>query len=149
MKKRKEEFVTDLCCKATDYHQYLHYDTCHPDNMKKLSIFNQGFRIKRLYSDCHKLQKHLENLKNWFCEGGYAGCLIDEQLQTIKRKSRQKLLRPKGMDNKNVRVPFVVTYHPHLKNIRKRIKKHMKNFYADLEARFVFAPLPFVSFCSV
>ena len=102
-----------------------------------------------MYSECHKLQKHLENLKNWFCERGYAGCLIDEQLQTIKRKSRQKLLRPKGMDNKNVRVPFVVTYHPYLKNIRKRIKKHMKHFYADLEARFVFAPLPFVSFCSV
>ena len=79
-KKEKDEFVTDLYCKATDCHQYLHYDSCHPDHMKKLSIYSQGFQIKCLCSDVHKLQKHLENLKNWFCESGYPGGFIDEQM---------------------------------------------------------------------
>ena len=64
-------------------------------------------------------------------------------------KSREELLRPKGMDNKSVGVPFVVTYHPHLKNISKIIKKHIKHLYADPEVRSVFTPLPFVSFRSV
>ena len=149
MNKGKYEFVTDLYCKATDCHQYLHYDSCHPDHMKKSSIYSQGLRIKRLCSDDHKLQKHLENLKNWFFERGYPGGLIDEQLQRVKRKSREELLRPKGMDNKSVGVPFVVTYHPHLKNISKIIKKHIKHLYADPEVRSVFTPLPFVSFRSV
>ena len=31
VKKGKGEFVTDLNCKATDCHQYLHCDSCHPD----------------------------------------------------------------------------------------------------------------------
>ena len=148
MNKGKYEFVTDLYCKATDCHQYLHYDSCHPDHMKKSSIYSQGLRIKRLCSDDHKLQKDLENLKNWFCERGYPGGLIDEQLQRVKRKSREQLLRPKGMDNKSVGVPFVVTYHPHLKNISKIIKKHIKHLRADPEVRSVFTPLPFVPFHS-
>ena len=147
MKIEKDEFMTDLYCKATDCHQYFHYDSCHLDHMKKSSIYSQGLRIKRLCSDDHKLQKHLENLKNWFFERGYPGGLIDEQLQTVKRKSREELLRPKGMDNKSVGVPFVVTYHPHLKNIRKIIKKHIKHLYADRKVTSVFTPLLFVSFC--
>ena len=53
------------------------------------------------------------------------------------------------MDNKSVGVPFVVTYHPHLKNKSKIIKKHIKHLYADPEVRSVFTPLPFVSFRSV
>ena len=110
-KKEKDKFVIALYCncKGTDCHQYPHYDTCHPDYMKKLSIYSQGIRIKRLCSDGYKLQKHLENLKNWFCERDYSGGLIDEQLQRVKRKSREELLRRKGMDNKSVGVPFVVT----------------------------------------
>ena len=144
VKKGKDKFVTDPYCKATDCQQYLHYDSCHPDHMKKSSIYSQRLRIKRLCSDDHKLQKHLENLKNWFCERGYPGGLIDEQLQRVKRKSREQLLRPKGMDNKSVGVPFVVTYHPHLKNMSKIIKKHTRHLYADPEVRSVFTPLSLV-----
>ena len=117
--------------------------------MKKSYIYSQGLRIKRLCSDDHKLQNHLENLKNWFCERGYPGGLIDEQLQRIKGKSREQLFRPKGMDNKIVGVPVVVTYHPHLENISKIIKKHIKHLYVDPEVRSVFTPLPFASFRSV
>ena len=69
--------MTDLYCKGTDCHQYLHYDSCHPGQMKKSSIYSQGLQIKRLGSGDHKLQKHLENHKNWFCERDYPGGLID------------------------------------------------------------------------
>ena len=53
------------------------------------------------------------------------------------------------MDNKSVGFPFVVTYHPHLKNISTIIKKHIKHLYANPEVGSVFTPLPFVSFRSV
>ena len=115
VKKEKDKFVTDLYCKATDCHQYLHYDSCFPDHLKKLSIYGQGLRIKCLCSDGHKLQKHLEILKNWFCDRGYPGGLVGEQLQRVKGKSRVELWRPKAMDKKSVEAPSMVTYHPHLK----------------------------------
>ena len=78
------EFVTDLYCKATDCHQYLHYDSCHPDHMKKSSVYSQGLRIKRLCSDSERLQQHLSSLKGWFCERGYPKDIVDEQLQRVK-----------------------------------------------------------------
>ena len=149
MKKEKDKYVTNLYCKATDCHQYLHYDSCHADHMKNSSICSQGLRIKRLCSDGHKLQKHLENLKKWFCDRGYPGGLVDEQLQRVKEKSRAELLRPKGIDKKSAGVPFVVTSHPQLKKISRIIKKNIKHLYADPEVRSVFTPLPFVSFRSV
>ena len=40
-------------------------------------------------------------------------------------------LGAKATDEKSVGVPFVVTYHPHLKNISKIIRKHIKYLYAD------------------
>ena len=45
--------------------------------------------------------------------------------------------------------PFVITYHPHLKNISKIIKKHIKHIYVNPEVRSVFTPLLFVSFLSL
>ena len=64
VEKEIDKFVTDLYCKPTDCHQYFYYDSCNPDQMNKSSVYSQGLRIKRLCSDCHKLEKHLENLKN-------------------------------------------------------------------------------------
>ena len=141
--------MTDLYCKATDSHQYLQYVSCHPDHLKKSSISGSGLQIKRLCSDGHKLQKHLENLKNCFSEKGYPGGSIDEQLQRVKGKSREELLRIKGMHKKSVGVHFVVTYHRDLKNISKIIKKAIKHLYAKPEVRSVFTSLTFVSFRSV
>ena len=62
VKKEKDKFVTGLYCKATDCHQYLHYDSCYPDHMKKSSIYGQGLRIKCSCSDGDKLQKQLQKL---------------------------------------------------------------------------------------
>ena len=42
------KFVTDLYCKPTDCHQYLHYNSCHPEHMKKSSVYSQGLRIKEI-----------------------------------------------------------------------------------------------------
>ena len=102
--------MTDLYCKVTDCHQYLHYDSCHPNHIKRLSLHS-----KRIWKKCpctggHKLQKHLEKLKNWFCERGYPGGLIDEKLQKFQAKSREELLRPKGIFKKSVGIPFLVGY---------------------------------------
>ena len=55
LKKETDELVKDLYCKATDCHQYLHCDSCHPDHIKKSSVYSQELQIKRLCSDGHKL----------------------------------------------------------------------------------------------
>ena len=56
MKLNNNQFVTDLYCKATDSHQYPHYNSYHPEHMKKSSVYSQGLRIERLYSDAGELK---------------------------------------------------------------------------------------------
>ena len=35
------KIITDLHCKPTDSHQYLHYDSCHAEHIKRSIIFSQ------------------------------------------------------------------------------------------------------------
>ena len=79
---------TDLFCKPTDCHQFLHFNSAHPFHNKKSIVYSQGLRIKRLCSSPLTFQKHLENLKTWFCKRGYPQKVIDAQ---IKRDSEKIL----------------------------------------------------------
>ena len=42
VKKEKDGFVTDLYCKATHCDHFCHYDSCHPDHIKKSNIYSNG-----------------------------------------------------------------------------------------------------------
>ena len=105
--------VTDLYCKPTDCHQYLHCNSCHPEHMKKSSVYSQGLRIKRLYSEDMALSNHLKDLKSWFCGRGYPENMVTEQLERVKYRNREDLLRTNDCISKEIGVPLVVTYHPH------------------------------------
>ena len=96
--------------------------------MKKSSAYSQGLQIKRLCSDSERLQQHLSSLKGWFCERGYPEDIVDELLQKVKSRGREELLKQKDISNRVVGIPFVATYHPHLKNISRIIKKHINIF---------------------
>ena len=43
--------ITDLYCKPTDGHQYLHSDSWHADDIKRSNIFIQTLRLKRICSE--------------------------------------------------------------------------------------------------
>ena len=45
-------------------------------------------------------------------------------------------------------VHFVVTFHPKLTFLAKKIKKLSKYLHIDLEVNTVFIPTPMISFCS-
>ena len=55
--------ITDLYCKPMDGHQYLHYDSCHPDHIKRSIIFSQTLQLKRICSKKNDLNVHVEDRK--------------------------------------------------------------------------------------
>ena len=55
-------------------------------------------------------------------------------------------MKPKERGNKNIGIPFVVTYHPHLKHLGKLIQNNIKHLYADVKVISGFTPAPFGSF---
>ena len=140
------KFVTDLYCKPTDCHQYLHYNSCHPEHMKKSSVYSQGLRIKRLCSEDTALSNHLKDLKSWFCGRGYPENMVTEQLERVKYRNREDLLRTNDCVSKEIGVPLVVTYHPHLNALKKIIRRNLKHLHANQLVRSVFTPAPFISF---
>ena len=36
---KENKITTNLYCKPTDCHQYLHYDSCHPDHSKRSIVY--------------------------------------------------------------------------------------------------------------
>ena len=131
IKIKEGRIITDLYCKPTDGHQYLHYDSCHADHIKRSIIFSQTLRLKRICSEKNDLNVHVEDLKTWFRKRGYPDYLIKEQVEKALR------LTPSDENNsKKVHgVPLVVTYNPPFKNLFQVISNNPQLLYADGEVK--------------
>ena len=84
IKIKEGRVIADIYCKSTNGHQYLHYDSCHADHIKRSIIFSQTLQLKRICSEKNNLNVHVEDLKAWICYRGYPDQLIKEQ---VKRPS--------------------------------------------------------------
>ena len=142
------KIVTDLYYKSTDSHQYLHYDSCHAEHIKRSIVFSQTLRLKRICSQKSDLNSHVKELKSWFCKRGYPDRIISEQVNRALR-SQENVKERDGKHMKENGVPLVVTYNPNFKNLRILIRKNLQFLYAGPETKRVFTPAPFVSFRSV
>ena len=66
VKIQQGEFVTDLHCKSTDGHQYLHFDSYHTSHTKSSIVYSLALRMKRICS--RRSDFNRSKLKNWFRE---------------------------------------------------------------------------------
>ena len=57
---------TDLHCKGTGKHQYLHTKLCHRYIYKKYIPFGQAIRLGRIISNSILLDDRLKELETWF-----------------------------------------------------------------------------------
>ena len=62
--------------------------------------------------------KHVLNMKSWLLERGYSKQMIDSQMGKVKFGQRLKA----GSKQAGFGVPFVITYHPKLKKIMKKLE---------------------------
>ena len=61
-------------------HQYLHYDSCHAEHIKRSIMFSQTLQLKRICSQKSDLDFHVKELKNWFSKGSYPVKVISKQV---------------------------------------------------------------------
>ena len=146
MQLSNNNFVTDLYCKPLYCHQYLYYNSCHPEHTKKSSVYSKGLRIKRLCSEDTALANNLKDLKSWFCGKDFPENMVTEQLAIVKYRNREDLSRTNVCVTREIGVPFVVTYHPHLNALNRIIRRNLKHLQADQLERSVFTPAPLISF---
>ena len=103
---------TTLHIKSTDRHQYLHYASSHPEHTKRSVVFSQTLRISRLCSEENDFKNYRSQMKSWFLKRGYPEKLIENEMIKVKF-GKEGIKKAKGVKG----MPFVVTYHPQLKNL--------------------------------
>ena len=72
--------------------------------------------------------------------------MVTEQLARVKFRNREDLLQTNDCVSKEIGVPLVVTYHPHLNALNKIIRSSIRHIYADQLVRSEFTPALFISF---
>ena len=131
---------TNLYCKPTDTHQYLHRTSHHPKTVKKSIPYGVGIRMKRICSDENDYQNHAEKLTGYLTHRGYRGYDVKKQLHKVENLDREELLkyRNKSKQKKSKRVPLVVTYSKHLPNIGEIVRRRLPILHRSEKMKVVF-----------
>ena len=135
------ELVTDLYCKSTDGHQYLHYESRNPIHTKRSAVYSQALRIRRICTKEKDSEKHLQELRSWFENRNYPEKLITEQLKKATDMSRESLLATKNVIQSKG-VPLVMDYSPSIRILYELFPL----LHLEEESKRVFTHRPFVSF---
>ena len=145
IKTKEGKITTNLFCKPTGVHQYLHCDSCHAEHIKGSIVFSQTHRLERKCSEKNDLDSNVENLKEWFRKRGYPEQLIKNQ---VARAFQSTSANSANNSKREKEIPLVTTYQPRLKDLSSFIKRNLQYLHADQEVKKVFTPASFVSFRS-
>ena len=135
--------VTTINIKPTDCHQYLHFDSSHPEHTKRSIVYSQTLRVSRLCSLKPDFNEHCADMKSWFLERGYPENIIETEM---KKVNFDKGSLKKGKEA--IGVPLVVTLHPILKNLAKVLRENLLILHMNTEVKQLFLDCPMVSFRS-
>ena len=105
------KLYTDLYCKPTDAHNYLLYNSSHPQHLTRSLPYSQLLRVRRI---CHYIEDYDKNailIGQNFLRRGYPENLIIEAIIGARRKDRKILLTPQPAQtpDSNLENSFLVT----------------------------------------
>ena len=132
--------------KPTVSHSYLLHSSSHPSHVKNSIPFSQFLRLRRLCSDDSDFSNKLEEMRHFFKKRGYPDSLSTNTAQhRAQQIDRQSALQT-SQKEKNERIPFTLTYHPHNLAAENIILKNFKLLQNDNETGSIFSKPPLVSF---
>jgi hypothetical protein len=117
---------TDLYCKPTDSHNYLLYESSHPDHLKKSLPYSQLLRVRRICTNLTDFDKNAIIIAKHFIRRHYPVEIVEEALIKARRADRKQLLQPAEVEAKETgdRRFFLIThYHPEVSPLKDIIKK--------------------------
>ena len=138
----QNKLITDLYVKPADTHQYLDYTSSHHEHNRKLIVYSQTLRLRRICSFETDFVKHKNEMNLWFFKTGYPERLFDNEMKKAKFNHYQF----NDKHNSIKGIPLVGTYHPLVKSLSKIISKNLYLLYLDKEVKRVFIPGPMASF---
>jgi len=139
---------TSLYKKPTDKQLYLYKTSNHPPNTKSGLAYGLGLRIKRICDREEDYQKHRGELKQQLRKRGYSSKEIERQLRKVDILDREALLQIQSIkaEEKEQRVPLLITYSKQLPNIHSIVRKHMNILYRSEKMKEVFPSPPIIAY---
>ena len=101
---------TDIYYKDTNPHDYLPFDSAHPDHIKNNIPFNLAKRIIVFVSDKKIMDERLKELKLYLLKCGYPINIISKAFHNAK------LQGPSPKPQKEELIPYVTTFHQNIDN---------------------------------
>ena len=138
------EFITNLYCKPTDGHQYLHFESCHPSHTKNSIILSQILRMRRICSKKSDLVANVRKLKDWFKEKGYPDDMVNKETKMALESpllGRSKASERSVSGNGGTVVSLVANYNPILCRLGQVIRKNLF-FYIKMKKLNKYLTLP-------
>jgi hypothetical protein len=124
---RGNKLVTDLYTKPTDSHNYLLYNSSHPQRCKDSIPYSQFLRVRRICSSVTDFDTHVVTLQMYFIIRGYPMKLLEEAATLARQKDRSRLLestREVQVNDQKDKVFLITTFHPTDQALRQIVLKN-------------------------
>jgi len=131
--------------KPTDSHSYLLHSSSHPSHVKNSIPFSQFLRLRRLCSGDSDFSNKSEEMRHFFKKRGYPDSVVNTAQHRAQQIDRQSALQT-SQKEKNERIPFTLSYHPHNLAAKNIILKNFKLLQNDNETGRIFSQPPLISF---
>ena len=118
---------TDLYCKETDSHNYLHFDSAHPKHCKTSLPYSQLLRLKRICSYERDFLKHSGMILAHFQRRGYSVETLQAAMNKVKVIKREDLLREKTEEEEKQTdqvISIITSYTPQCNELPTLVKKN-------------------------
>ena len=133
----------DLCSKLVTAISTFTTILVRKNLQKKIIIYSQTLRSRKICSERKGLKSLIEDLKGWFLRKCYPQRVAKEQVDRTFRLP----LEHNNQKNKNANgIPLAITYNPAFRNLSTTLQKNFNILYLDAEVRTIFTSSPFVAY---
>jgi len=139
------DLSTSVHYKPTQSHSFLLHSSSHPSEVKNSNPFSQFLTLRRLCSDDSDFSNKSEEMRHFFKKRGYPYSVVNTAQHRAQQIDRQSALQT-SQKEKNERIPFTLTYHPHNLAAKNIILKNFKLLQNDNETGRIFTQPPLISF---
>ena len=126
-----------VCTKNPDSHSYLLHSSSHPSHVKNSIPYSQFLRLRRLCSDDSDFSNKSKEMCQFFKKRGYPASVIQAANHRAQQIDRQSALQT-SQKEKNDRIPFTLTFHPHNNPVKAIILNNFKILLNDPETGATF-----------
>ncbi len=116
---------TDLYCKPTDSHNYLHFNSAHPEHNKTSLPYSQYLRLKRICTRDEDFLRHSRMITFHFVRRGHPKKLLLDAFNRVNDLDRMTLLeQPRKEQEEGDTIFLITTYIPGFSGLRDIVQKN-------------------------